>query len=104
MFGHLKIKRSKIIPEKKSEVRVNAVGLIVNSVLNRFIHLNVDANSAVVNTAGITVEKLKVSNNEYSITEKCSFPTYTQLFRCSFSNSKSHQLGAEIRNNAMYSE
>jgi len=64
------------IPSEKNVKSVFELGsrLIGNFIF--FIQLNDDNNSAEPNTAGITVEKLNVARAAYSMSLKCSFPTY----------------------------
>src|SRR5512143_3059356 len=59
-------------------------------------------NSALPNTAGMTVVKLHVVQKTYCRGEKPSRPIYFQFRRRRFSSSNIHQTGAEIRNNLIY--
>src|SRR5215510_9399421 len=58
--------------------------------------------SALPNTAGITVMKLKVVQTVYWKVVKMLMPRYDQFWVRRLIVSKSHQTGAEIRNSPIY--
>src|SRR6266496_3998627 len=70
--------------------------------LRRLTKSKLAKNSALPNTAGITVVKLKVVQKTYSSGEKISEPIYIQFCVRRLSNSKIHQIGAETRKSPTY--
>src|SRR5215204_7675068 len=70
--------------------------------LMRFTKLKLAKNSALPNTAGITVVKLRVVQKAYSSGENVSAPGYAQFWVRMLSSSKSHHTGAETRNSPAY--
>src|SRR5215207_7247816 len=70
--------------------------------LTRFTKSKLAKNSALPNTAGITVVKLNVVQKAYSSGENSSAPMYVQFWVRTLSSSKIHQTGAETRNSPAY--
>src|SRR5829696_9688748 len=102
IFGQINIRASMTQPKTK---KLSVVRLLVPITSPRFMLLTkskLAKNSALPNTAGITVEKLNVVQNANSSREKSSVPIYVQFWVRMLSNSKIHQTGAEIRNNPKY--
>ena len=72
--GNRRIKKIKMSPivKKIFIVDLESANLIPARLF--LIQLNVEASSAVPNTAGITVEKLSDANRKYSVSVKNSLP------------------------------
>src|SRR5215212_448073 len=102
IFGQTNIRASMTQPKTK---KLSVVRLSVPITGPRFIRLTkskLAKNSALPNTAGITVVKLNVVQNANSSGEKSSEPIYVQFWVRRLSSSKIHQTGAESRNSPKY--
>src|SRR5204863_10076934 len=88
-----------VIPNKKSPPASRRVGVRFRPAAKRFVQRNVRTSSAVSNTAGITVENKTVDNRKCSRPLKASLPRYSQLPVRLLIHSKSHQAGADVKNN-----
>src|SRR5260221_11521527 len=88
-----------ITPIIKRPVVNRRVGASRRPEANRSVQRNVRKSSAVSNTAGMTVEKETVDNRKCSRPLKASPPRYSQLPVLLLIHSKSHQAGAEVKNN-----
>src|SRR5512145_2510451 len=89
-------------PETKKLRVVRLSAPITGPGLRRVTKSKLAKNSALPNTAGMTVVKLNVVQKAYSSGEKISAPTYVQFWVRRLSNSKIHQTGAETRNSPTY--
>src|SRR5690242_20591824 len=100
--GHSSIRASMTQPRTKN-VRVVRLSVPITSPgLRRFTKSKLAKNSALPNTAGMTVVKLNVVQKKYSRGVKISAPTYIQFWVRRFSSSKIHQKGAETRKSSKY--
>src|SRR5688572_1081724 len=100
--GQISMRRSMVQPRAKKIRAVFLAAPITGPRLKRFTKSKLANNSALPNTAGMTVVKLSVVQKAYSRGEKISAPIYIQFWVRTFSSSKIHQTGADIRNNPMY--
>src|SRR5215211_7294351 len=103
IFGQINIRASMTQPEtKKLKVVRLSVPIISPLCANRFTKSKLAKNSALANTAGMTVVKLRVVQKVNSSGEKSSEPIYVQFWVRMLSSSKIHQTGAESRNSPTY--
>lgn len=91
-----------IHPTIKNLVAVFLSGEITGPDGKRCIKPKLPINSAVPNTAGITVVKLRVAQKLYSSEVKCSAPRYTQFWRRWLIASNNHQEGADTAKSPLY--
>ena len=102
ILGQINITASMIQPMRKKEAVVRLSVPITNPGLSLLMKSKLAKNSALPNTAGITVVKLTVVQNTYWNGENISAPMYVQFWVRRLSSSKIHHTGAETRNKPIY--
>src|SRR5687767_107295 len=97
-------RRANMIQPRRKKVIVVFLSVPITGPLfvRRFTRSKLAMNSALPNTAGITVVKLNVVQKAYSKGENISMPMYVQFWVRTFSSSKIHQTGAETRKSPTY--
>src|SRR6185503_19496304 len=100
--GQANIRASISQPSRKKLRMVRRSAPMRGPRLRRLTKSKLAKNSALPNTAGITVVKLKVVQKTYSSGEKISAPMYVQFWVRRLSSSKIHQIGAETRKSPTY--
>src|SRR5687767_6140577 len=102
IFGQINIRPSISQPRMKKVTVVRLSVPITGPRWRRLIKSKLAKNSALPNTAGITVVKLNVVQKAYCRGVNISAPIYVQFWVRRLSSSKIHHTGAEIRNRPIY--
>src|SRR5512139_3701175 len=100
--GHINMTTNMTQPRRKKMSVVRLSVPMTGPVLSRLTKSKLAKSSALPNTAGMTVVKLKVVQNAYCRGVNISTPTYVQFWVRTLSSSKTHQTGAEARNSPAY--
>ena len=102
LLGHINSSASMTQPRMKKKRVVRVSVPITGPRRRRLTKSKLAKSSALPNTAGITVVKLRVVQKAYSSAVNISAPTYVQFCVRRLNSSKNHQTGAETINNPTY--